>query len=422
MKGSSKEESVNSNSCFNIYAEEESTNSNSCFNIDGREYISVKHIEKEWKILKENLPEKIFVRAYKPMRELLRAVIIGAEGTPYHDGLFFFDVCMPGGYVTSFSPEPRVRYHWHHSDCLSINPHIYASGEVSLSLSRRARNGKIDWEEIWVPGTSNVLQLLVCIQDVLLNTHPLLNYVYYRSHFEELVVGHFRSRVRHILTSCKGYVEGLFLEGKKEERCSMEFRKDVASYIKPLVDAFIKIGAKEAHEFLYLCESKGGMYCLLAQSLGAVTTGHHSASLSIKPTHLRVGEVSLSLSRRARNGKIDWEEIWVPGTSNVLQLLVCIQDVLLNTHPLLNYVYYRSHFEELVVGHFRSRVRHILTSCKGYVEGLFLEGKKEERCSMEFRKDVASYIKPLVDAFIKIGAKEAHEFLYLCESKVPLLH
>lgn len=226
------------------------------------------------------------------MRELLRAVIIGAQGTPYHDGLFFFDVCMPGGYVTSFSPEPRVRHHWHHSDCLSINPHIYASSEVSLSLSRRARNGKIDWEEIWVPGTSNVLQLLVCIQDVLLNAHPLLNYVYYRSvdsasidkqqhsllynentiiktlktmistmnkppkHFEELVVGHFRSRVRHILTSCKGYMEGLFLEGKNVERCSVEFRKDVASYIKPLVDAFIKIGAKEAQEFLYLCEGK----------------------------------------------------------------------------------------------------------------------------------------------------------------------
>ena len=52
------------------------------------------------------MTEKLFVRAYKPMRELLGAAIIEAEGTPYHDGLFFFDVCMPGGYVTSFSPEP----------------------------------------------------------------------------------------------------------------------------------------------------------------------------------------------------------------------------------------------------------------------------------------------------------------------------
>ena len=45
------------------------------------------------------------------------------------------------------------------------------------------------------------------------------------------------------------------------------------------------------------------------------------------------------------------------------------------------------------------------------MEGLFLEGKKEERCSVELRKGVTSYIKPLVDAVIKIGAKEAQEFL-----------
>jgi len=30
--------------------------------------------------------------------DLMRAVIIGAEGTPYHDGLFFFDVYFPPGY------------------------------------------------------------------------------------------------------------------------------------------------------------------------------------------------------------------------------------------------------------------------------------------------------------------------------------
>ena len=30
--------------------------------------------------------------------DLLRAVIVGAEGTPYHDGLFFFDVFFPCGY------------------------------------------------------------------------------------------------------------------------------------------------------------------------------------------------------------------------------------------------------------------------------------------------------------------------------------
>lgn len=30
--------------------------------------------------------------------DLLRAVIVGAPGTPYHDGLFFFDIYLPPEY------------------------------------------------------------------------------------------------------------------------------------------------------------------------------------------------------------------------------------------------------------------------------------------------------------------------------------
>jgi ubiquitin-conjugating enzyme E2 O len=42
--------------------------------------------------------DTIFVRVYETRMDLLRAAIIGAEGTPYHDGLFFFDVFFPSGY------------------------------------------------------------------------------------------------------------------------------------------------------------------------------------------------------------------------------------------------------------------------------------------------------------------------------------
>lgn len=44
------------------------------------------------------LADSIFVRVYESRMDLLRAVIVGAEGTPYHDGLFFFDVFFPTGY------------------------------------------------------------------------------------------------------------------------------------------------------------------------------------------------------------------------------------------------------------------------------------------------------------------------------------
>ncbi|KAL0717243.1 hypothetical protein Bca4012_066565 [Brassica carinata] len=57
-----------------------------------------KRIQEEWKILENDLPEMIFVRAYESRMDLLRAVIIGADGTPYHDGLFFFDIFFPDTY------------------------------------------------------------------------------------------------------------------------------------------------------------------------------------------------------------------------------------------------------------------------------------------------------------------------------------
>ncbi|PON91166.1 Ubiquitin-fold modifier-conjugating enzyme [Trema orientale] len=74
-----------------------------------------KRIQEEWKILEKDLPGQslcivfvfflalrfsytIFVRVYETRMDLLRAVIVGAEGTPYHDGLFFFDVFFPSNY------------------------------------------------------------------------------------------------------------------------------------------------------------------------------------------------------------------------------------------------------------------------------------------------------------------------------------
>ncbi|KAG4968235.1 hypothetical protein JHK87_033886 [Glycine soja] len=57
-----------------------------------------KRIQGEWKSLEKDLPDSIFVRVYESRIDLLRAVIIGAKGTPYHDGLFFFDVFFSSGY------------------------------------------------------------------------------------------------------------------------------------------------------------------------------------------------------------------------------------------------------------------------------------------------------------------------------------
>ncbi|KAI3792974.1 hypothetical protein L1987_35586 [Smallanthus sonchifolius] len=45
-----------------------------------------------------DLNHTIFVRVYESRMDLLRAVIVGPAGTPYHDGLFVFDVHFPPTY------------------------------------------------------------------------------------------------------------------------------------------------------------------------------------------------------------------------------------------------------------------------------------------------------------------------------------
>lgn len=54
------------------------------------------------------LTEEIFVRVYEDRMDLLRAVIVGPFGTPYQDGLFFFDFHLPPEY-----PDvPPVRHYF----------------------------------------------------------------------------------------------------------------------------------------------------------------------------------------------------------------------------------------------------------------------------------------------------------------------
>ncbi|KAL6535719.1 Ubiquitin-conjugating enzyme [Orobanche hederae] len=251
-----------------------------------------KRIQEEWKILENNLPDAIFVRVYESRMDLLRAVIVGAEGTPYHDGLFFFDVLLPDDYPDS---PPKVYYH---SGGLRINPNLYNSGTVCLSLLKTW--GGQSPEEDWMPGKSTMLQVLVSIQGLILNAKPYFNEPGYErscgtpsgeqqslrynektfiyslrtmvytmrkppKHFEELVVDHFCKHARDILVSCKAYSEGAqvgclvrgvvqdVVEGDKSS-CSEDFKSKLAGFITTLIDTLSQVGAKDCQEFLSLAQ------------------------------------------------------------------------------------------------------------------------------------------------------------------------
>ncbi|CAI0388924.1 unnamed protein product [Linum tenue] len=80
--------------------------------------------------------------------DLLRAVILGADRTPYHDGLFCFQV---------------------------LRRYVYMALLGTWTTFNKAEN--------WQPGVSNVMQ-----------------------HFEDLVRGHFHSRAKDIMVACRAYM------------------------------------------------------------------------------------------------------------------------------------------------------------------------------------------------------------------------
>lgn len=205
-------------------------------NLRGKEYKEkvMKKIMQEWKILQKNLPESIFVRVYEDRIDLLRAVVIGSPGTPYYNGLFFFDFCFPKDYPNK---PPTVHYH---SFGMRLNPNLYENGKVCLSLLNTWFGKK---EQKWNSADSTVLQVLLSLQALVLNKHPYFNepgrgklagklrwektsrayneevwvmtckttrLLLHRppKHFEEFIDEHFREQAHTILLASKAYVEG----------------------------------------------------------------------------------------------------------------------------------------------------------------------------------------------------------------------
>ncbi|XP_062009901.1 putative ubiquitin-conjugating enzyme E2 38 [Rosa rugosa] len=249
--------------------------------------------------------DTIFVRVYEARMELLRAVIIGPPGTPYHDGLFVFDCLFPTDYPNS---PPMVFYY---SGGLRLNPNLYDCGKVCLSLlgtwSGRQR-------ENWIPGESTMLlfepkitffpdkgdskktgpislRVLVSIQALILNADPFFNEPGYETrytgvegqkksrkyseevfimslktmmytlrkppkYFEDFVLGHFRNRAHNILAACKAYSEGTLVGSSigdavqnGVESGSSEFKSSVARMMNMLVTYFTRNGSTDCEQF-----------------------------------------------------------------------------------------------------------------------------------------------------------------------------
>lgn len=98
--------------------------------------------------------------------DVLKALIIGPEGTPYENGCFEFDLLLPATY-----PEqpPEVLLVTTGGGSVRFNPNLYNCGKVCLSLlGTWAGPG-------WDRETSSMLQVLVSIQSLILVPDPYFN-------------------------------------------------------------------------------------------------------------------------------------------------------------------------------------------------------------------------------------------------------
>ncbi|WOK94673.1 putative ubiquitin-conjugating enzyme E2 23 [Canna indica] len=251
----------------------------------------VKKVQQEWSILEKNLPDAIYVRVFEDRMDLIRAVIVGACGTPYQDGLFFFDFHLPPEYP---QVPPSTYYH---SGGLRVNPNLYVDGKVCLSLLN-TWTGR--GNEVWDPSSSSILQVLVSLQGLVLNDKPYFNEAGYDKqigtvegeknavpynentyllnlksmlyllrrppmHFEDFVKDHFRRRGHYILKACEAYMGGCVIgsltmdasvtEKSREYSCSVGFKLTLAKILPRLIHAFNEVGA-DCHQFERLLKSE----------------------------------------------------------------------------------------------------------------------------------------------------------------------
>ncbi|XP_072988038.1 probable ubiquitin-conjugating enzyme E2 23 isoform X2 [Typha latifolia] len=252
----------------------------------------VKKVQQEWNILEKNLPDAIYVRVFEERMDLIRAVIIGACGTPYQDGLFFFDFHLPPEYP---QVPPSAYYH---SGGLRVNPNLYVDGKVCLSLLN-TWTGK--GNEVWDPSSSSILQVLVSLQGLVLNSKPYFNEAGYEKqvgtvegeknslpynentyllnlksilyllrrppmHFEGFVRDHFCKRGHYILKACEAYMGGSSIgsltsdacstEKSREHSCSVGFKLTLAKILPRLSSALREVGVNcDRFEYLHNLEN-----------------------------------------------------------------------------------------------------------------------------------------------------------------------
>ncbi|KAI8900578.1 ubiquitin-conjugating enzyme/RWD-like protein [Globomyces pollinis-pini] len=130
----------------------------------------MKAIAKEVSILSTGLPisyaTSAIIRVAEERYDVIKLCITGPEGTPYANGLFFFDIFFPENYPLI---PPVFEYLTTGNGAWRANPNLYQSGKVCLSLLNTWSTNQ------WLPSTSTLLQVILSIQAMIFVTRPYFN-------------------------------------------------------------------------------------------------------------------------------------------------------------------------------------------------------------------------------------------------------
>lgn len=150
----------------NITGSRSTSSSTSCIFDRSRMLRIAKEVSSFLSSLPIEYGSSIFVKCDENRYDIMKALIIGPEGTPYENGCFEFDILLPPKYP---SVPPMVQIITTGYGTIRFNPNLYANGKVCLSLLGT-------WSGPgWNEKTSTILQVLISIQSLILVSDPYFN-------------------------------------------------------------------------------------------------------------------------------------------------------------------------------------------------------------------------------------------------------
>ena len=111
----------------------------------------------------------IFVRVDESRVDVMKALVMGAAGTPYGHGAYEFDIYFDDAYPNA---PPKVNLTTTGGAKVRFNPNLYSCGKVCLSLLGTWRGNA---SENWDPKLSTILQVLVSIQAIIMSEEIYFN-------------------------------------------------------------------------------------------------------------------------------------------------------------------------------------------------------------------------------------------------------